>query len=72
MENRREFLKQGHFTKDDILSKVYAPNNFDGLKAHNDIEALWKTEYKRQYLGRIAYLAGGATAWSLYNVGRIT
>ena len=33
MENRAEFLKQDVITKADIINKVLAPNNFDGLRA---------------------------------------
>ena len=51
MENRQEFLKQSTFTKNDILQNVFAPNNFNGVKAQRDLDALVYEENRR-------YLAG--------------
>ncbi len=72
MQNKKEFLKQDYFTKEDILEKVLAPNNYDGLRAHDDIESLWREEYKRDFTRKAVFVTGGLTLFSLYNVSRIT
>ena len=72
MENRQEFLKQDSFTKNDVLNKVLAANNYDGIRAANDLNAFVKEEQKRIFAQKFALVAGGATLVSLYNVGRLT
>jgi hypothetical protein len=40
MEHRAEFFKKDSFTKADIINGILAPNNYDGLRAFDDLQAL--------------------------------
>ena len=44
MENRAEFLKQDRITKRDIVDRILVPQNYDGLRANSDLEALVREE----------------------------
>ena len=33
----RQFLRTPQFTKANIMENVLAPNNYDGIKAHQDL-----------------------------------
>jgi len=38
--DRTSILQRDSISKSELLSEVLAPNNFDGLKAHQDLQAL--------------------------------
>ena len=67
----REFLNADSFNKKTIMENVFKTNDFDGLKAHEDLSRLVREEKLRNVARFEAVLGAGGALISLYNLSRI-
>jgi len=67
----RQFLRSAEFDKKSIMANLYGPNNFDGVRANADVQALVHEEQARVFSRQLTWFGVGGSLFCLYNISRL-